>query len=638
MKRTLCLVLAVVMAVCIFTGCTDKTDKGPIIPVYICDETIIFDPAYAYTDDASVKILSLLYEGLTRVNEKGKVENALMDSYKYYQQEDGSYVMEATLAESYWSDGLSVSANDIVYSIKRIMDPEFSSEAAPLLYELRNARDVKKGDLSIDDLGVRSAENQVVQFIFDRDIDVDEWLETLASPALVPLRESAVSTLTPCERIYETTTNGSGTEIKVIKQYDIPEYAWSTNNQIFVGNGEFTIKSFKRASAEENGELTLIRNSYYHRDPMGNEALSSQVKPNQVKIVFPSKMAKAEYELKDGEQEVALDQLVSYASMSASDKTQAITFDSNISLVNAGKSKEANMLTQHAYYFNTDNELFADADVRLALSMAIDRNHIAELVSGVTASKGWVADGVYSDSSRKKTYREANSETLVSASADLEGAKSLLKGKKKGSFTITCRDSAVEKTIAEYVKSVWSELGYTVKVSALGLDNKGIGDETEFTNYYSLWRDNFTSAYIARDFDVIAIDYTSMGTYAFASLAPFATGFTGKAISLKDLTLDPDYDANIPHITGWQNDEFDSLIEKAFEEKDLGARSTILADAEKILMNEMPVMPLVQYKNCYVKSKDLSGLSVSYYGAVNFRDAKLKNADDYTATEPTEEE
>ena len=82
----------------------------------------------------------------------------------------------------------------------------------------------------------------------------------------------------------------------------------------------------------------------------------------------------------------------------------------------------------------------------------------------------------------------------------------------------------------------------------------------------------------------------------------------------------------------------DSLIEKAFEEKDLGARSTILADAEKILMNEMPVMPLVQYKNCYVKSKDLSGLSVSYYGAVNFRDAKLKNADDYTATEPTEEE
>ena len=90
-----------------------------------------------------------------------------------------------------------------------------------------------------------------------------------------------------------------------------------------------------------------------------------------------------------------------------------------------------------------------------------------------------------------------------------------------------------------------------------------------------------------------------------------------------------DYRPDLRHITGWQNDEYDELLEEAFEESDLGARSEILFEAEEILMEEMPVMPLVRYQNAYVVNKDLKKLENNYYGTMLFANAKLKHAEDY---------
>ena len=632
--------MAILMLASVLTGCGNSSDKGPSIPVYISDEIINFDPAFAYNDDAAVKILSLLYEGLTKISASGKVENAMMKSYKYSQQEDGTYMMEIQLNESYWNDGISVSADDFSYAFKRIMDPEFSSEAACLLYELQNAREVKAGERSIDDLGVRSADTSVLQFIFDHDIDIDVWLETLASPALVPLRETAVSLFTPQDIVYQETVNNSGETVTSVAEYDISAYAWSTDPQCLLTNGPFSVKKISKASRSDDGQLVLQRNPYYFRDPKGKEAVTKYVSPLELKIVFPSSVSKGNYTLGEGEQEVSLQQLVAYAAVNAEDKTQSIVFDSDISLVSSdktGKATKTDMLTQHAYYFNTTNKLFENAQVRLALSKALDREEIAKIVQYAVASDGWISDGIYKNTARKKEYRDSYG-SLIEKNANVDEARSMLKsaGVTRGSFTITCRDSAVEKAIAEYVKGVWEELGFSVKVSALGTNNTGLAS-TEQTKYYSLYRDEFTNAFVAGDFDVIAIDYTPTSTYAFASLAPFATGFTGRAISLWEKTLEKDYKPDLSHITGWQNTEFDNLIGQAYEEKDMDAKSDLLFSAEKILMEEMPVMPLIQYQNAYVKTSALSKLDTNYYGAVLFTKAKLRSAGDYVATEAQDE-
>ena len=591
-------------------------------------------------DDAAAKIMPLLYEGLTKVDSKGKIQNGMMKSYKYSQQNDGTYLMEITLKESYWSDGISVSADDFVYAFKRIMDPEFSSEAACLLYDLQNAREVKAGVRSIDDLGVRSADRSILQFIFTEDIDMDVWLETLSSPALVPLREQIVSILKPQAAVTEERLNNQGQTVSVITEYDISAYAWSTDAQNLVTNGPFTVKTHTSPSRNNDGDLTLERNAYYCRDPYGRTKVDKYVSPYRIKIVYRSTSAESEYTLQEGETEVSLRQLASFADLSASDKSSSIVYDSDISLVpesKAGKVTTVDMLTSHVYYFNTENEIFAKPEVRAALSLAIDRNAIAELVNYTIPAKGFVPAGVYKNTARKADYRDSY-DALISESANVDEARSMLRtaGVTSGSFTLTCRDSEVEKVVAEYVKGVWEDLGFKVTIRSLGMNNTGI-EATEQTKFYSIYRDEFTDAFVARNFDVIAIDYTAMSTYAFAALAPFATGFTGQAISLKDLALTDNYDTDIAHITGWQNDRYDELIEQAYAEKDMDKRSDLLYQAETLLMEEMPVMPLFQYQNAYAKTGALSKLSTNYYGAVLFTKAKLKNASAYLATEPSAE-
>ena len=197
MKRVLSFVLAAVMVVCAFSSCStlEKGDKGAIITMYLADEIYNYDPILAYTDAASAKIISLIYEGLTRLDEKGNWEKAMMDSYKVIEpdDEDDGYRIQINLRESKWSDGQTVQANDFVYAWKRILEPTNACEASSLLYDLKNAREIKMGDATVDDLGVYAVETYVLEVEFaSKDVDLDAFFRSCASVALVPVRRDKV--------------------------------------------------------------------------------------------------------------------------------------------------------------------------------------------------------------------------------------------------------------------------------------------------------------------------------------------------------------------------------------------------------------------------------------------------------------
>lgn len=179
MKRVISLLLCAVMMMCVFTSCGSGTEgNGPVIPVYISSPISSFDPALSLNDEAALKVIGMIYEGLTRINSKGKVENALLKKYTYTSNADtGSYILEIELKSTQWSDARSVTADDFVYAWKRIMEPEFQCEAAALLMDLKNAKEVKSGDVSVDDLGICSADTDVLQISFSRDIDPEAFLE-----------------------------------------------------------------------------------------------------------------------------------------------------------------------------------------------------------------------------------------------------------------------------------------------------------------------------------------------------------------------------------------------------------------------------------------------------------------------------
>jgi oligopeptide transport system substrate-binding protein len=59
--------------------------------------------------------------------------------------------------------------------------------------------------------------------------------------------------------------------------------------------------------------------------------------------------------------------------------------------------------------------------------------------------------------------------------------------------------------------------------------------------------------------------------------------------------------------TGWGNPQYDALIRKAAVTADANARLEIFQEAEKILMDELPIIPLYIYTNKHMLSKKVSG-------------------------------
>ncbi len=84
---------------------------------------------------------------------------------------------------------------------------------------------------------------------------------------------------------------------------------------------------------------------------------------------------------------------------------------------------------------------------------------------------------------------------------------------------------------------------------------------------------------------------------------------------------------NIPnHITGYNNETYDEKIKAAFDQKnDLSARATLLHEAEKILVEDMPVIPILFNQTATLVNKDLSKIKYTYYGTPIFTKAKLKD-------------
>lgn len=572
MKKLICLILCGIMLAGTLAGCTTlaKDDKGAVIDIYLNNEIYNFDPAVGFTDAASAKVLTLVWEGLTRLDEKGNWKKALMKSYEVFEnEEEGTFKVQIALNNTKWSDGRPVQADDIVYAWKRILQPEFKNEAATMLYDVKNARDVKMGDCSIDDLGVASVDTYVLEVQFENKVDIDSFFRITASPALVPLREDIVG-----------------------KNAD-----WAKKTSSMITNGPFDVKLLEYGTI-----CRLERSSYYYLDSEKNEPLDKYVIPYRLVTNYDVGNLEAQLEAFTSGKSFYLGEIP----LSAREqyKKEATVTDT---------------LTTHTYFFNTENKLFSDARVRRALSMAIDRNEIVNLITFATPATGFVSNKVFEPDS-KNLFRETADKNgvLVNSTADVDGAKALLKeaGVTRGSFTLTVRDNEVNKAIADYVAGVWKDLGFTVKVDAVKAKAN--------TNDNAIYVDRFAEAYAAGDFDVIAMDYQALAPDAFSVLAPFAAKFSGNGVDMAS----ENYDVQ-GHITGYSDSDYDAIIEKAYAAESAADKSAALHEAEAKLMEDMPAMPLVFLQDAYLSSNKLSGLSTTYFGGRDFRDVKQKNYMDY---------
>src|SRR5512146_1836639 len=66
-----------------------------------------------------------------------------------------------------WSDGAPVTADDFVYSFRRILDPKTAAPYASLLYPIKNAQAVNGGKMQLSALGVRAVDARTLEMDFE---------------------------------------------------------------------------------------------------------------------------------------------------------------------------------------------------------------------------------------------------------------------------------------------------------------------------------------------------------------------------------------------------------------------------------------------------------------------------------------
>ena len=292
-KRILSIVLCVILLAGTLVGCKSKTvakDTGGYITMYLTDEIYDFDPANAYYNSNLSDVLSLMYATLFRLTDSGKVENYLVKSYKIYENaENDEYYMELKLKDTCWSVQDALTAEDVVFAWKRLVNSKNNYEAAALLYDIKNARAVKEGDASIDNLGVEAVEQSVVRVTFEGPTDYNRFIRNLTSVATAPLLSRYVSA-NPYDWAKKPSSIATSGPFKLgkinyqnVKDEKGKDITATDDNALNKDGTLSTTNNNKKWDTKALQYFVLERNSYFDRD-LQRDPVNASVTPYRLLV------------------------------------------------------------------------------------------------------------------------------------------------------------------------------------------------------------------------------------------------------------------------------------------------------------------------------------------------------------------
>lgn len=241
--------------------------------------------------------------------------------------------------------------------------------------------------------------------------------------------------------------------------------------------------------------------------------------------------------------------------------------------------------------FNVKKPPLDNKKVRQALSLAIDRKFIVEKVmqGGQKTSNGFVPYGT-PGVEPGKDFRSEDSTKYNSETADIEGAKKLLAeagfpdGQGIPELEYVTNPGAANAQLAEALQSMWAKIGIKVKVNTM--EWKVLLPYRDVDKKHQIARGAWVGDY--------------MDPYTFMHI---------------QMTTDGN------NSTNWSNAEYDKLCKDAMSTADPKARMEAMHKAEKILMDELPIIPTsYRLKQTLIQPK-LKGIYQNGLGFVYFQNA-----------------
>lgn len=226
--------LAALLALCLLclAACGNKDRSGYIVSYDLTAAPRSLDPQLASSSE-SLMIIENTFEGLLRQSATGELVPGVATGYTV--SDDGLTYSFTLRNDAMWSDGKSpafktpVTADDFVFAFQRVVSPETGSPAATGFLCIQNARQILKGELPAERLGVSAPDAHTL--VVKLETRNPFFAETVTTAAAMP-----------CNREFFSRQKG---------RYGLePDY--------LIYNGPFYIKNY-----DENSRLRLRANSDY---------------------------------------------------------------------------------------------------------------------------------------------------------------------------------------------------------------------------------------------------------------------------------------------------------------------------------------------------------------------------------------
>jgi oligopeptide transport system substrate-binding protein len=192
-RRPAALVLTIVAALLVgalFAACTVTPAQNGDVDVRIGGgNPFTWDPAAA-GDAGSANVLAQVFEGVTAFDLDSRVQPALADSWQA--ADDGRQLTFHLRPGIVFSDGTPITAQDVVDSWLRLIDPARPSPLSSLLADVQGAVDYQAGRIGVDGVGFHADGDHVV---IDLRRPATYFIAVTASPSMAVVPRSMYDSL-----------------------------------------------------------------------------------------------------------------------------------------------------------------------------------------------------------------------------------------------------------------------------------------------------------------------------------------------------------------------------------------------------------------------------------------------------------
>ncbi len=434
---------------------------------------------------------------------------------------DGKVYTFKIRANAKWSNGDDFTADDLVWSWRRAVDPNTGSKYSFLYYPIVNAEEISTGKIKdLTAMGVRAVDKKTFEV-------------TLKSPTAYFLPLLAHGRFSPLHR---ASVEKFGKEFTRVAN--------------LVSNGAFNLKE-----ATPQSRVVLVKNPTYWD--------AANVKLNEVQF-FPIENENEEFK--------------SYRA-GGLDYTNIVPSD-QVEFIRKEFSKELQVTPFLGSYYigmNTTRMPFKDnVKLRQALSMVIDRETIVTKLTklGEQPAYTWVPPGIPGYTSQEVEWKNKTLPERIALAKQLY--------QEAGYSASNPLKLELRYNTSENHKRIMIAVAQMLKTN-LGVQVSLVNEE------FKVFLDNRNEKKITEAFRAGWIaDYADPNS--FMELLQSDAG-------LNDM--------------GYYNGDYDKLVKQAALTVDPPARAQLLQEAEKLVMRDMPMIPLYTYVNKHLVKPYVNGYATN---------------------------